>query len=451
MDTSLSIQPNVKYLWSISYPLMLSNLLATAVLLLDRVMLAQYSIEVMNAISIAGITYSLFLSGCAALTASAEIFVGQYNGASQFNKISEVIWQMIWFSLFLIIIFWPAALFLGHYTFPLSLQKVGIPYFQWIMFFGFLPPIIVALSAFFIGRGKTKLVTFIAFIGFITKVLFNSIFIFGIKEIIPSLEAVGAALSTILSQIIQIIILMSIFLNHKNHKIFNTRNFNLKINLLWKSLKIGVPFSLSRLFESGAWLVITQIVAATNLNNLTIQNVSHSMFLLFIFLPEGLHKGVAVISANLLGSHQRNFPLLIRSYFKIYFIIMLLFSIPILIYPEIIIRYFLPGTEPTSLFEITGCNNLFKWLWGFLVVYGIFRAFEGILVGGGDTKFIMYNNTLNFWITVIIPTYICITYYNATPIVIWKFCFLYSLINVFIYVKRFLSTKWSGKFNKIVE
>lgn len=128
------LSPTLSSLWRLSMPLMLTTLSANFMFLLDRLILVRYSAEAMNGAAVAAMSCAIFQLGGVAIASIAEVFVGQYNGAGQYKKTAEPVWQMLWFSLGLFIIFAPIALWAGPYIIPSSLHKEGLPYFKWIMF-----------------------------------------------------------------------------------------------------------------------------------------------------------------------------------------------------------------------------------------------------------------------------------------------------------------------------
>src|SRR5262245_38661184 len=101
---------SLKELWSISFPLMITSFSVMLMLFVDRLMLAHYGIEAHNAAVTATTLGWAFLFGAGALTGIAEVFVAQYNGANQKQRLGEPVWQMIWLSLGTALCFIPLAL-----------------------------------------------------------------------------------------------------------------------------------------------------------------------------------------------------------------------------------------------------------------------------------------------------------------------------------------------------
>lgn len=89
----------IKELFAISFPLMLSFLSNYLMLFFDRLILANYSLQAMNAVTASSLFCMIFQYGAIGIASIAEVFIGQFNGSKQYLKAAGPTWQMIWFSL----------------------------------------------------------------------------------------------------------------------------------------------------------------------------------------------------------------------------------------------------------------------------------------------------------------------------------------------------------------
>lgn len=440
---SVLLSPTLGRLWRISLPLMLTALSANLMFLLDRLILVRYSTEAMNAAAVAGMSCAVFQFGGIAIASIAEVFVGQYNGAKDYEKTAQPVWQMIWFSLSLFIIFVPIALWLGPYLLPVNLQKEGLSYFKLIMFFGPLISMIVSLSAFFIGRGFVKLVTWCTLVCNLMNAALNVILIFGIDGWIQGMGTTGAAIATIVSQGIQILILGSVFLNKYHRKNFKTSNYRFDFKLFSDCLKIGTPSAISQMIEFSAWVTLLQIATSVNLDYLTIQTIGNSVLVFFAFVVHGNKRAITAAASNLIGAEKDNLiPQLFASGFKLHLIFAFVFSVPLVFYPDLIIHQFLPGVQDPAAQLYLDCIAVLKWVWLFFVLDGILWVFGGILMAGGDTRFIMFMNTFSAWFFAILPIYIAVHYFHVHSSTAWGICNLYVIANLIAFSLRYRSNRW---------
>jgi MATE family multidrug resistance protein len=215
IKTHFTSNPGIRNLSTIVLPLMLNNLSYNLMLFLDRLIIARSSTEEMNAAVTIGMACSIVLFSLSAIASTAEIFVGRYYGEKSFDEIGKPIWQMIWFSLASFIIFIPLGLFADALFIPDQYRNIGLSFFQWYMFGGPIFPLVMALTAFYIGRSQIKLVTFTIILSNIVNLILAIILVLGIDPWIPALGMKGAAIATIAAQIFQAIVLFSVFISKK--------------------------------------------------------------------------------------------------------------------------------------------------------------------------------------------------------------------------------------------
>ena len=96
---------SIKEVWTISWPLMLGLLSSSVMIFIDRILLSRYSIDSMNSAATAGTAFYAFLILPLIIAGISEVFVGQYHGHDEHQKMGIAAWQMIWFSIFITPIF----------------------------------------------------------------------------------------------------------------------------------------------------------------------------------------------------------------------------------------------------------------------------------------------------------------------------------------------------------
>jgi multidrug resistance protein, MATE family len=428
---------------TISYPLMLAALSANLMIFSDRVILARYSLDAMNSASAAAMMYITFAFFGMSITAIAEVFVGQYNGDGKYSKIAVPVWQMIWFSLMLAPIFWPISEFAGRFLIHQDLMEHGHPYFKWMMRFGFLLPLIGALGAFFIGQGKTLLITMAAIIANVLNFFLDIVFVFGYGDIVPSLGAEGSAIASVISQAIQCLILFVVFLSPKHAKKCKTRRAIFNFNIMKKCLNIGLPAAFSHTLEILGWALLPLFLTSLGKSYITVHTINQGVFILFAFFIDGTRTAVTTIAANMLGAHRKELiNKLFRSTVFMHLGISLVLLIPMIVYPNLLIDIFLSEESALSA-EIKLHSALaLKAMWFFFIVDGVVWIIAGILTAGGDTRFILFANILSFWGCAIVPLYIALTYLPSTPSTSGFVILTYPLVNLLLFIRRYFSNKW---------
>ena len=411
---------------------------------IDRAILAYYSIDSMNAAAIAGNMVSILAYVFMSVAYISGVYVGQYNGAGEYKKLAEPVWQMIFLSFLSILFFVPAGYFSKYLNFfPQYYEAEGIEYQSVLMPFCFLPCLTAALTAFFVGRGKTVLVTFVVVIGNVLNALLDIVFVFGIKNIIPSFGCKGAAVATIISEAIQVIILAIVFLNKHNREKYNTAHCVFDKKLFISCFKTGIPLSVGRFMELLAWYVIYIVISHVSKDLATIHGISICVYVLFFFITEGMMKSVAALSSNLIGMKNLDG---IRRLFRIFMwmtcAVSFFLVVFLVIYPDIIFSF------------LSNTNNDISGLYGplrsILRVYAVIITVDtvacvlyGILQSGGDTRYPVIVNITTLWTVVIAPVLILFFTKNLTNVItVQFFCLGWTLITLFFLYRRYKSLKW---------
>ncbi len=444
---------SIKELFTISFPLMLSFLSTYLMIFVDRLILSRYSLEALNAATTASLFVMIFQIGATDITTIAEVFVGQYNGSKQYKKAPAAVWQMIWFSIFLIPIFFLLSQFAG----PLLLPKYyytefGLPYFQWLLYFTVFFAIQGAISSFFIGIGKTKLIITATILANIVNIVLDIILIFGVKGYIPALAAKGAAIATGIAQVFQVWILLVFFFSFKNREKYNTAHFFFDFKLIKKCLKVGFPSAIGHMIEIAAWAIMLRLLANMGSDYLTVMVIGQNIFAAIAFFTSGLQKGVSTVSANLIGA--KNYIKIAKTYtsaVKLLLLIATIISTILIFYPNFLINAFLK--DVTSDINIKSLFNILKiscvYLWGYFLLDGFTWVTAGILTAAGDTIFIMIMNAIGAWFFALVPFYFLIIKLGFSPKYIWLVMDFYAFMNAVSFYIRYKIGPWM-KNNKIL-
>ncbi|OGN61652.1 MAG: hypothetical protein A3F40_00485 [Chlamydiae bacterium RIFCSPHIGHO2_12_FULL_27_8] len=373
---------SLKELIAISIPLMLSFFSNYLMLFVDRLILAYYSLDAMNAATTASLFCAIFQFGLIGIVSIAEVFIGQFNGSKKYEKVSSPVWQMIFFSLFCL----PFFILLGKFSGPYFLPKYhysdyALPYFQWLFYFLFTFGIQTALTSFFVGIGKTKIIIFITIIANLANILFDILLIFGIKHFIPSMGTKGAAIATGLAQIVQIVILFIFFFKKRYRVKYYTNHVSFDFKLIKKCLRIGAPTSFGHMIEITAWALIYYMMASLGEKYITTMAIGQNIYGLIAFGVTGLQKGVSTISANMIGAKDfLKIKKVWTSAVKLLLLIAVVVSAFLLIYPDFIINAFLKkgeyGAAYNELFFLLKVTCVFLWL--YLIFDGITWITGGI-------------------------------------------------------------------------
>ena len=452
--TKLSKYPegSLKELLYISIPLMLSVLSGNLMMFFDRLILAKYSLAAMNAATTAGLVCIVFQIGAIGIASIAEVFVGQYNGSKQYTRCAAPTWQMIYLSIALMPVFFFVAHYLPQYLLPeYHYQNHGLPYFTWILYFSALFPIQAAISAFFIGIGKVRLVSIATIIGNIFNIILDYLLVFGVPHLVPEMGTKGAAIATGLAQAIQILILLFPFLSKSIKEKYNSNDYSFDFKLLKNCVKTGAPSAAGHMIEISAWACVAQMMAMASENHLTVISIGQSLYALIAFAMEGLQKGVTAVSSNLIGANK--WTLIYKSWrssLKMLTLFALVFGFVLIFYPDFIIDQFL--SEVASKYQYDQLLGFLKIVaisvWVYFILDSITWIAAGILTAMGDTVFVMLMNAFAAWTFALMPIYYFIVMKKGSPELSWVLINIYATLNATLFSAR-AYLKLKRKENKV--
>lgn len=439
---------SLRELWAIAFPLMLSSFSVMSMLFVDRVLLARYSTAAFNASVNASTVGWAFVFSWMVLTGIAEVFVAQYNGANQKHKLGEPVWQMIWLSLFSSLFFIPLGIWGGPLLFQLSpYVTLESEYFKWMMLFGPSFTLYTALCSFFVGQGKTYLITAIAIIANVVNAGLDYVLIFGIEGYTPSLGITGAVVATCGSSLFQVVILWIIFLKPIHREENGTANYHFQPDLFLKCLKVGIPSSVFVAIEVFGWAAFYSMMTVMGERYITVAGINQSIVIMFYFFAEGISKATSAIVGNFIGAratHQ------VAKVVKAGVILNLIFFLILLgvfsCMENTLMTLFLPEAS-AELVNSMG-NTLFICLMCsafYLFFEGLRYTLSGVLTAAGDTIFLLVAGSLSVWLLFVIPVYLAMMYFGASVETAMYLGVFYSCGVCVIYLWRFLEGHWKTK------
>jgi len=309
------------------------------------------------------------------------------------------------------------------------------------MLFGPTFPLTAALSSFFIGRGSVKLVMVTTIGSNILNILLDFLLIFGVSDVgIPALGATGAALATGAAQTVQAVLLLGVFLQRRHRETFGTTQWRFKPKLFFQNLRIGLPNSLTGIFDAMGWSVLAQILVAASAAHVTLYSIGDSFYVLFAVGFLGLQKGITTVAANYIGANREEIlSQTLRSGIKMVLFILIFLSIPMFFFPERLSELFLDSDSVLKLDESlkSHVEIAMRWLWVYFMFDAISALVCGLLTAAGDTLFVMCLNVANAWLFSVIPTYLCVAYFGGSPIITWGFWAFYGFVNALCFFLRY--------------
>jgi len=451
MTSSESVEPQIgpltryplasfRELVTLSLPLIFSCLSASLLGFCDRLFLSHYSLEAWNASSTSGYIAFLYQMLCAMIAMIAQSFIGQHIGAKRPSMVGPIVWQMIWFAFLSMLITYPSSFFAELYFKGTEIEASALAYFRPMALFNFLFPLNAALSAFFLGRGKTRIIFYANISIQFINIALDYLLIFGVGSLIPPLGIFGAASATIISEATLCIILFMIFSRPEHIPLYHTHKRHLDFRLFKEMLKVGLPRSIGRGMAIGSWAFAAHLLVKTGGDHLLVLTLGTSLFMIFTFMNEGICQALTTVASHILGAKEEAaIPHLIRSAFQVLALAMLLLSIPLILMKEQMVSLFITDNLPLATFELLRKTSVLAWV--SCLANGINCIGVSLITASRDTFFYACLISAN-WITICIPVYLIIGYMNVSPEYFFLIDGTNTILFAMIYFLRFRKGFW---------
>ena len=434
---------------SISVPLAMSMAATTVMEFTDRVFLANYSLEAIAAVVPAGITAFLFLAFFVGVAGYVNVFIAQYTGAGAHHRVGACLWQGLWFTFL-------SALVLGGLTFiaeplfkisghPSEVQRLEVIYFSILCGGAGLNVAAATLACFFSGRGYTRPVLVVSFLGMLFNIPLDYALINGLW-IFPELGITGAGIATVSSWGLMLLLYGLLIFTRKNIIRFNlwqSRGFDR--DLFKRLLKYGIPGSLQFCLDVFAFTFFILMVGRIGKYELAATNIVFSINSLAFMPAMGFSMGVSTLTGQALGGNRPTDAVrAAKSSIYLLLIYILCLDLVFIFAPEWLLSIFM-GAESAgpAKQEIMRLGTiLLRIVAVYVCVDALYMVYSGVLKGAGDTKYLMWVIGSLSLTCMILPVSIGILWFDAGLMFAWGCVVLFIVALFLMSWIRYLGGKW---------
>ena len=430
----------------IAVPLIITSASFTVQNFCDRMFLAWYSPEALQAAVPGGILFFTMVCGFMATAAFANSLVSQYYGSGDLRSCSRSVAQAILLALFsfpIILLLIPAARWIlslsGHAPAVMAAEKT---YLTILMAGGLFLPLSSAVSSFFTGRGLTRVVMFCALLGTVVNLILNWVLIFGIGPF-PEMGIAGAALASVISGFISPLIMLGLYFSEKNNRLYNTRRlFYFDGPLFRRLLRFGIPAGIHLALDIGSFSLFVMLVGRLGETAFMAANIALSVNMI-AFMPA---IGIGQAAGTLVGQHmgRRDVDGALKAGWRavhIGWIYTACAALTFILMPENYIRLFARGDVPfDEIFDLARLLLVFAACWGMLDATNLILA--GALRGAGDTHFVMWYETSIAWLFFAAGELVIILVLHLGVLAAWGWALIYICLLAIGMIGRFRSRRW---------
>lgn len=422
----------------------LQNVIVFGVNLADNVMLGAYSQDALAGSAVVNqIQYLLqmliFGVGEAALILSARSW-----GKKDIAPIRRLAGISMATALCIAFLMWAAAFFAPNWVLSLftsdpAVLAEGTRYLQIVCFTYFFFAVTNILIYTMRSVETVKIGFFVSLSTLCINVCFNYLLIYG-NFGAPRLGIQGAAIATLLSRIVETVIMVC-FVAFADKKVrLKLRDFFILDRGLFRSfVKVGSPIFFSNAIWGLAMSVQTAILGHMGREVIAANSIATTVFQVLTVVTYGSGSASSVLTGKTIGegnSHK------VKSYtitMQVLFVLIGLVTGTALFFcKDLIIRLYAVTPEAHDL------TLTFLTILSVTVVGTSYQmpALTGIVRGGGDTKFVLINDLIFMWCIVLPSSAICAYWLNLSPVVTFICLKSDQILKCFVAIVKVNRFKW---------
>ena len=305
-----------RHVLAVSLPIMIQNFITNFVSLLDNIMVGRVGTTAMTGVAISNqliFVFNLCIFGC---VSASGIFTAQFYGRGDQRGVADTMRFKLYSGLLLCAVGIGVFALFGEGLISLYLQgegavedaqaslAAGLDYLH-IMLWGLAPFVLVQCYA---GTLRECGQTFVPMVAGITAVIvnlsLNYVLIFG-KFGAPALGASGAALATVISRYVELLIVVIWTHTHHDENPFARMTYQsagVPRALVGKIMIKGMPLMVNELFWSLGVAALSQCYSWRGLSVVAAINISSTITNLFNVIHLALGSSVSIIVGQLLGA-----------------------------------------------------------------------------------------------------------------------------------------------------
>lgn len=309
-ENKMGVMPVKKLIISMSLPMMVSMLVQALYNVVDSIFVSQVCEDALTAVSLAFPAQNLMIGVATGTGVGINAFLSRNLGAKDYDKVNKIAENGIFLAVVSSLVFLLFGVFGSKLFFDTQvdasspIHAYGVDYLSVVCgcsigLFGQ-----VTMERLLQATGRTTLSMATQLIGAVANIILDPLFIFGIGPF-PRLEAKGAAVATVIGQILAFI--TGIILNKKYNKEirFGIKGFRPDGSIIGEIYKIGVPSIAMVAIGSFMTFCFNKILLAFSSTAAAVFGVYFKLQS-FVFMPVfGLNNGVIPIIAFNYGARNK--------------------------------------------------------------------------------------------------------------------------------------------------
>jgi len=430
----------------LAWPLILSNSFWTLQITLDRVFLGWRSSNDTAACMAAAMLFWVPTTLLQYTVSYVTTFVAQFHGARQPERVGPVVWQAIILAVagglgFLLLLPLSESIirWAGH---DAQLRELETVYLRCLCFAALPYALTAALSGFFSGLGRTRVVMGLNAVGLLVNGVLGYLLIFG-EGGFPELGIAGAGWATVCGGYVSSGLGLILLLRPENRMTYHTlRGLRLDLGLMGRLLRYGLPNGFMVMMETLGFTLVLTFIGRMGTVELAASTIAFTINIPAYLPTMGLAQAVGVAVGQRLGEGRPDLAeRAVWSGLWLALAFVAVVSSAYVLAPGLLVGLF-AEREPLLWGQVA---PLAATLLHFVAAYAFFDAvalvFSFALRGAGDTVFVSIVSVLLSWPVMVLPAWL-VSQRGEGLFVAWAGLSAFPVATALVLFVRFQQGKW---------
>ncbi len=298
----------VRNVWTLATPMMFGNILQTVFNIVDIIWVGKLGGAAIAAVAMSGTILMVIMTLIIGIATGTIAMVARFTGAGDGKKANEVAMQSLILSFIASSLLAAAGFGLAEGMLKLlggtpEVVALGTGYLKILLVGGTVMFLLFLAEAILRGAGDALTPMIILIVATLLNAILDPLMIFG-KVGFPRLGVNGAALATVLSRGIGVVIAFVVLFRGNSPIHLEWKNVKVDFGLIWRITRLGVPSSIQMSLRSLMGVVLMAIVAQYGTYAVAAYGVGLRIMMLVLMPAFGLATAAATLVGQSLGARE---------------------------------------------------------------------------------------------------------------------------------------------------
>ena len=305
------MQTNISYkrIWAVAFPIILGSMAQNLINFTDTAFLGRVGEIALGGGALGGIFYlAVYMLGLG-FGQGEQIVVARRYGEDRPKEIGDIVNQSFLFLIGLsvvafVILRYGSILILNLGVKSEAVHQATMAFLKYRSFGIFFAFVNVVFRSFYIGLGRTKIISYNTFLLAIVNIVFDYLLIFG-KAGFPQMGIAGAALASVLAEIaamIYFVVYTLYFVDVSEYHLF--KKMKLQYERMIRILRVAIPTMIQQFVSLSVWFIFFLFVEKLGKSSLAVSNIIRSIYVILMIPIWGYATASNTLVSYLIGQGE---------------------------------------------------------------------------------------------------------------------------------------------------